>query len=320
MKGVVILSAVLLSVAGLASAQSCVGVETRVNVRTATLTSAVTANIAAATATYQAQQILEQQQIMSALRVVGAQSDASKDQEVSTTVASAKALSQTIVEESTVSAITEAAEEFGHVGYNACDVTAVANDIATASQSASANGATISFGIMERYGSQDASEHQAQLEDWNNLALNGSSVTIEDVMTGDPVATDSFTRLILGPPVPPVSGNGVGSDLGRIQGMERKARQSAAAKVIADVSAEAVVREALLDFHDEYFGADGGEEWAASQAASPARGVLLDMARLEAVNLAATALQLRKSLREEFALSVYALSVVDDAVSNWQSE
>lgn len=103
-----------------------------------------------------------------------------------------------------------------------------------------------------------------------------------------------------------------------MQSMQRRARQSAAAQILTDVSAEIAVRDAMQEFHDGYFGDDGGEEWAASQAASPERGVLLDMARLEAANLAATALQLRKALREEYALSVYALSVIDDRVSNWQ--
>lgn len=308
----------LLGSASAVVAQSCAGVEGRVNSRTSALTTAVTGTITTATTTYLAQQLFEQQQIMSALRVLGAQSNASSDQEIGATNASAKALAQTIVEESTISSIAEAAEEFGHVGYNACAVTAAAQTIATANTNAAANGATVGFGVMSEYGAQTMPAFEANLQDWNNLALNGPALTVDDVMSGDPTRTEQFTRLVLGPPVPPVPGGGVATELNRVQSMERRARQSAAAQILSDVSAEVEIRDAMQDFHDEFFGADGGEEWAASQAASPARGVLLDMARLEAANLAATALQLRKSLREEYGLAVYTLAVIDERVSDWE--
>lgn len=309
--------ALSLGIAPVASAQSCIGVEGRVNVRTSELVANVTATITAATTTYTAQQILERQQILSALRVLGEQKEVSTRQEVSATEASAKALAQTIVEESTLSSIQEAAEEFGHTGYDACGAIERGDSLATAVIAARAEAVAVHDAVIARYGPNSVSEHDTEMQDWSQVALSAGDVSIDDVMDGDVAAAETFARLVLGPPTPPVGGDGTAAGLDYIFQMQDTARRSVVTKVIGDIAAEQAVSDQLDELTDTWIGEDGGQEWAASLAASPGRGALLDLARIEAANIAAAALELRRSMRTELALATFALTYTDRRVSDW---
>jgi hypothetical protein len=307
-----------LSVTGIAAyAQTCAGVEARVNVRTSSLVTSVTGTIASATTSYTTQQTLERSQIMSGLRVLAEQSGVSLEQDMAVEEATAKALGQTFVEQSTARQMAEVAEEFGHTGYDACGVAETASSLAEASVNAQTVSASIHAEIMEQYSDFDGTEFDDAMGDWNDIAQTGTDLSVQNVLDGDSAAATAFTKLILGPPTPPAEGGGTASGLARVIQMQETARRSAVAKVYADVAAEREVSDRLADLQDIWIGDDGGEMWAASMAASPDRAVLLDLARIEAANIAASAIQLRRAMREEFALAVHTLTEVDRRVSDW---
>lgn len=301
-----------------AFAQACAGVEGRVNAQTTSLTTAVTATITAATTTYTAQQILERQLIMSSLRVLAEQKDVSLDQEVAATEAAAKALGQTIVEESVASQIAEAAEDFGHTGYNACDLLVQGVAYRDARDNARVASADIHDAVIANYGVQTQVEHDAAVEDWSSLAQSATDVTATDVLEGDQVAAEQFARLVLGPPSPPITGGGTVSGLESIIRMQDTARRSVVTKVIADIAADRLITDGMEDITDTWLGDDGGEEWSATLAAGPSRAALLDLTRIEAANIVLSAMELRKKFREEFALSTFALSYTDRRLGDWQ--
>lgn len=314
----IFISAVMLCATGTAAfAQSCTGVEVRVNTRTSALVAAVTGHIASVTTAYTAQQVLERQQIMSGLRVLAEQSGVSLEQEVATQQAAAKALGQTFVEQSTAKQMAEVAEEFGHTGYDACGVVEKASSVAEASVNAKAVSAALHDEIMAEYGDLDGEQFDTSMQNWANTARDGTDLSVQNVLDGEEDQTVAFTRLVLGPPTPPVAGGGTAAGLARVIQMQETARRSAVAKVYADVAAERDVSDRLSDLQDTWIGEDGGEMWAASMAASPDRAVLLDLARIEAANIASSAIQLRRALREEFALAVHTLTEVDSRVSDW---
>lgn len=299
-------------------AQSCVGVEARVNVRTTALTTSVMGTITAATTTYTAQQIIERQLIMSSLRVLAEQKEVSLDQEVSATEAGAKALGQTIVEESTASAIADAAEDYGHTGYNACDLVVQGVAFRTSVDNARTASDSLHDTVLDNYLVQTIPEHDAAMQEWSSLALTATDVSANDVLQGDVVRAEQFARLVLGPPSPPLGGNGTLAGLENIVRMQDSARRSVVAKVIADIAADQVISEQMESIADNWIGADGGEEWAATLAAAPGRAAMLDLARIEAANITASALELRKSVREEFALATFALAYTDRRLNDWQ--
>ncbi|UTS82780.1 hypothetical protein [Phaeobacter piscinae] len=303
---------------GTVIAQSCAGVEGRVNARTSQLTAAVTSAIATATTTYTAQQIVERQLIMSSLRVLAEQKDVSLDQEVSAQQAAAKALGQTIVEESVTSQIADAAEEFGHTGYGACDLIVEGVALRTARDTARTASADIHNTVIANYGIQTQAEHDAAVEDWSNLAQTATTVTATDVLEGDQAAAEQFARLVLGPPSPPIGGGGTASGLETIVRMQDTSRRSVVTKVIADIAADRLITDQMESISDTWLGDDGGEEWSATLAAGPGRAALLDLTRIEAANITASAMELRKKFREEFALSTFALSYTDRRLGDWQ--
>lgn len=297
-------------------AQTCLGVEARVNARTTTLTTAVTGTIAAATTAYSAQQIAERSLIISSLRVLAEQNDVSLDQEVSATEAGSKALAQTIVEESVTSQIADAAESFGHTGYGACDLIVDGVAYRDARNSAPDVSADIHDAVMGRYGIQTSAQHDTEVQEWSALAISGPDVTAFDVFEGDEVAAQQFSRLVLGPPSAPVAGGGTATGIGNILLMQETARRSVVAKIIGDIAADQAITEGMASITDTWIGDDGGLEWAASLAASPPRAALLDLARIEAANVVLSAMEVRKNYREEFALSTFALTYIDTAVND----
>ena len=102
------------------------------------------------------------------------------------------------------------------------------------------------------------------------------------------------------------------AQLDRVYSLRDEARNSAAVYALADLAASEGLRRALDEMSAVWVGEDGGEEWAARMAASPTRAVLLDTARIEAHNIAVTALELRQGVMSEFALATFALSHIDD--------
>lgn len=298
-----------------AMAQSCTGVEARVNGRTSSLSSAVISRIGAITTQYSAQQILERNQILSALKVLGKQNEVSTEQEISAATASAKALSDTIVKESVLSATADAVESFGTTGYNACALVEAGDTLSEMVVSSKEDAIASHKVVMDAQDVNVSADHSNKLSNWNAFALSDTTTSVADVMDGDIEKAAAYANLVLGPPRAPAEGAGAASKIDRVVFMQDLARRSVVSKTLTTIAANQQVGDALKEITDTWIGEDGGAEWSAKLAASPLRAVMLDLVRLEAAQIASQALEMKKKLNEELALATFALTVTDNRIS-----
>ena len=296
-----------------ASAQSCAGVEARVNVQTAALSTAVTTQITARTAAVVAQETLQRQQLLSALRVLTRQGSLSSQQEVNADHASQMGLANVIVEDSVARQIHDAVTDYGSMGHAACELVAAGQVVADRMDAYEDVRERLGEGIRKGRTAADEPEFRELMAEWSNLVRDADDATVQALLSGDEDAARSFIAVVAGPPRYPVeAGSGsVLSRMDRVTALREEARNAAAVYALADLAASQNLRGALDEMSNVWVGEDGGEAWAARMAASPTRAVLLDAARIEAHNVAVTALELRQGVMNEFALAVFALSHID---------
>lgn len=301
-------------------AQSCAGVEARVNVRTSELSSTLMAQITARTSAVVAQETLQRNQLMSAVRVMTRQSALSAEQEVNASNAAQMALSNVIVEDSVARQVHDAVTAYGNTGHGACELVEAGASVATMMDNYSTVRETMAVTISERRNARNDEEFRQQMAEWSNLVSEADDATVQSLLSGDPEAAQSFIAVVAGPPRYPAEGEtgSVLSQMDRVQSLRNEARSSAAVYALADIAAGQGLREAMTEMSAIWTG-DGGEQWAARMAASPERAVLLDTARIEAHNIATSAMELRQGVTQEFALSAFALTYIDN-LRDMQSE
>lgn len=293
-------------------AQSCVGVEARVNLRTSTLSTAITSLIATRTAAVVAQETLQRQQLLSALRVLTRQESLSAEQEVNADHAAQMALANVIVEQSVARQTHEAANAYGHTGHAACELVVAGNGVAAMMTSYAATRSAMAEAVRVNRTAANEAEFRERMAEWNTLVQGAGNATVDSLLSGNPAAAQAFIAVVAGPPRYPIeAGTGsVLSRLGRVETLRDDARNSAAVYALAELAASQGLRTAMEGMADVWL-ADGGEAWAARMAAAPTRAVLLDTARIEAHNIAVTALELRQQTIQEFALATFALTHID---------
>ena len=298
---------------GQALAVTCAGVEARVNAMTSEVSSAVTALIATRQAAIVAQEVLERHRLLSAVRVLTAQMATGNEQEVVADRAANLALSQTIVQQSVNTQVREAVRDYGSTGHNACGVVERGETVAEMIEAYDEARDEMAEAVRARRTAGTVEEFRSQMADWSTLVQGADEATIAAVLDGDEEQAETFIAVVAGPPRPPVQeGTGsVTSQQDRVVALRDEARNSAAVLVLADIASSQRVQAALDEMTAEWIGDDGGATWAASMAASPSRAVLLDTARIEAQNVASTALEMKRSVMEEFALATFAVTYVD---------
>ncbi|NJM82281.1 MAG: hypothetical protein HC844_07130 [Tabrizicola sp.] len=296
-----------------ALAQSCSGVEGRVNARTSALQTALTSHITARTSALVAQETLQRSQLLSALRVFTRQLSLSSEQEANATDAAQMALANVIVEDSVSRQLHEAVTDYGNTGHAACELVEAGATVATALENYTATRAAMVAAVMDRRVPADEGEFRDMMAEWSNLVREADDATIQAVLEGDAAAAEAFIAVVAGPPRFPVeAGSGsVLSQMDRVDALSDEARNSAAVFALSDLASTQGLRVALEEMSDIWVG-DGGEEWAARMAASSERAVLLDTARIEAHNIAMSALELKQGVTQELALSVFALTYIDN--------
>lgn len=299
--------------AGPAFAQACLGVEVRVNARTTALSTALTAQITTRTAGIVAQETLERQQLLSAVRVMTRQGSLSAQQEANADNVAQMGLANVVVEDSVARQIHEAVTDYGTTGHAACALVTAGQDVAGAMENYATTRASMGEAIREARSPSNEPEFRTMMAQWSALTREADDATVQALMSGDEDAARAFIAVVAGPPrYPAEAGSGsVLSRLDRVAAMQDEARNSAAVYALADLAASQELRRSLDEMAEVWTSAGGSEQWAARMAASPARAVLLDAARIEAHNIAATALELRQGVMNEFALGVFALSHVD---------
>lgn len=298
---------------GAAFAQSCVGVEARVNVRTNTLSTTLLSQITARTTAVVAQETLQRQQLLSAVRVLTRQESLSTEQQVNANDAAQMALANVVVEDSVARMTHRAVTDYGSTGHAACELVEYGNSVSDMLTSYSNTREEMAEAVRQGRTAANEGEFRVAMANWSELVRNSDDATVQAMLSGDEDAASAFIAIVAGPPrFPSEAGTGsVLSRMDRVFSLRDEARNSAAVYALADLSASQGLRTALVDMADVWVGEDGGEEWSARMAASPTRAVLLDTARIEAHNIAMGALELRQGVMNEFSLSVFALSYID---------
>lgn len=311
-RGVVSLVAVIMTTSS-AYAVTCAGVEGRVNARTSEVSAAVTSLIATRQAALITQEIAERQRLLSAVRVLTQQMSVSGQQEVVADRSANLALASTIVEQSVNTQTRRAVQEYSNTGHNACGIVERGYEVAAMVESYDTARREMAERVRAARSPATAEEFREMMGDWSELVQSANEATIAAVLDGDEEQAEAFIAIVTGPPRAPIQA-GTGSVLSRqerVIALQEEARSSAASLVLADIAASRRVGAALDAMSDEWIGDDGGEAWAASMAASPTRAVLLDTARIRSQLIASMALELKRSVMEEFALATFSLTYSD---------
>ncbi|MCB5411717.1 hypothetical protein [Pseudogemmobacter faecipullorum] len=294
-----------------AHAITCAGVEARVNSRTSSLQASVLATIQTRQAALVAQELLERQRLLSAVKVLTMQMAQSSQQEIVSNLAVSKAMGQTIVEQSIADQTREAIRDYGNTGFNACGLVEAGYRVDEALNTADTARGAITTEIAERHAIRTREDYDRESQRWFEEAQSGDAPSAAALFSGDADEARRYISMVMGPPRAPRADEGVGGSIDRAIALRDIARQSVTAYVLAEIASSQRVEVALRDMTREWLGEDGGEAWFATQAASPARAVLLDTARIEAANVAMKANSVRRVMLEEMALSTFALAYAD---------
>lgn len=299
-----------------ARAASCSGVELRVNNRTAELATNVTAEITRVQGELIAESIRQTQQIVSAMRVLNSQENLSSQNTSTATQKAIEASSAAYGAHRQRMAQLEATQKYRSLGYNACGALRTGMRLPTAMTTAEQARATMVASIGNLPGVEHTTE---DTQAWLARARDGGEYGAEALFSGDPERAKRFIDFVLGPPEaarPGIKDNAEGAS-DRVSNFRKDALRSVSIYTLSSVASDAVTGgpdETLKTIASQWDGDDGGRRWAAAMSASHERGVMLDLVRIEAANVAAQAIELKKLARQELTLSSYALARLDSII------
>ncbi|KMO42110.1 hypothetical protein VQ02_04135 [Methylobacterium variabile] len=306
---------VAISVVAPAKAQTCFGVEARVNVATSALTTAITGAITTTEAALVAQEIAERARLLSAVKVLTAQSAAGSDQVSNGFRASSEALATTVVTQEQRQAVAFAAHRYGSIGYDPCGSNIKAQALFTAMMGSTAIRQQIVAPVRSQPG------RYADPKDWVADVKSGDAPDGASLYSGDTAAASRFINAIVGPPDPQPRNSGASAtnDLARLEKTGRDTYRSMTASVLADIAADyrtdgPIAQARTLSSH--WQGNDGGAAWAAGVAGQHDRGIIQDAVRMEAANLALVAHQIKRGMRTEATAAALLLAMVNARISN----
>ncbi|MDP4025787.1 hypothetical protein Q8W71_24450 [Methylobacterium sp. NEAU 140] len=311
------LSAVVVATGAVAPAQgqTCFGVEARVNVATSALTTAITGAITTTEAALVAQEIAERARLLSAVKVLTAQSAAGSDQVSNGFRASSEALATTVVTQDQRQAVALAAHRYGSIGYDPCGSNTKAQDLYTALAGTTAVRQQIVAPVRAQPG------RYADPKDWVADVKAGDAPDGAALYSGDAAAASKFINAIVGPPDPQprITTTTATTDLAKLEKTGRDTYRSMTAVVLADIASDyradgPVTKARALSTH--WQGNDGGAAWAAGVAGQHDRGIIQDAVRMEAANLALLAHQIRRGMRTEATAAALLLAMVNARISN----
>ena len=294
--------------AGSAFGATCTGVEARVNAATSKLEAAILSLIASHQATMIATEQLQRQTILSALRVTTSQAATSGNQDATIRVKAEEANANAVVAAQTRSAVLDAQERYGDVGFKACEVADKGEALAQAFATEDERVNSILERVINRpYVAQDGEA----TSDWFAAMDDGDGTSASVIFNGSASEEQvaKYIDWLLGPPQT-VLPNAAGA-VGEASRLHADAQRSVASYLMAKAAAsneDGSVDKALSDLTETWTGTDGGADWAAKLATSPLRAVLLDMSRAEAANLVAEVVALDHQLDLELGLASFSLA------------
>ncbi|GAA0241740.1 hypothetical protein LNAOJCKE_4896 [Methylorubrum aminovorans] len=307
--------AAAIGVSAPARAQSCVGVEQRVNLQTSALTTAIAGAITTTEAGLIAQEVAERARLLSAVKVLTAQSAAGSDQIANGFRASSQALATTVVTQDQRQAVALATHRYGSIGYDPCGSNTKAQALYTAMTGSTAVRQQIVTPVRAQPG------RYADPKDWVADVTSGEAPDGAALYGGDPDAASKFINAIVGPPDPQPrnTGSTATNDLDRLEKTGRDSYRSMTAVVLADIAADyrpdgPIAKTRALSGH--WQGSDGGAAWAAGVSGQHDRGIIQDAVRMEAANLALLAHQIKRGMRTEATAAALLLAMVNARISN----
>lgn len=298
-----------------ASAQTCFGVEARVNIATSALTTAITGAITTTEAGLITQEIAERARLLSAVKVLTAQSAAGSDQVSNGFRASSEALATTVVTQEQRQAVALASHRYGSVGYDPCGSNTKAQGLYTAMTGSSAARRQIVTPVRAQPG------RYADPKDWVGDVRSGAAPDGAALYSGDTQAAAKFINTVVGPPDerPRSTAPTATADRDRLEKTGKDTYRSMTAVVLADIAADyradgPIAQARNLSTH--WQGNDGGAAWAAGVAGQHDRGIIQDAVRMEAANLALLAHQIKRGMRTEATAAALLLAMVNARLTN----
>jgi hypothetical protein len=298
-----------------AQAQTCFGVEARVNIATSALTTAITGAITTTQAGLIAQEIAERARLLSAVKVLTAQSAAGSDQVSNGFRASSEALATTVVTQEQRQAVALATHRYGSVGYDPCGSNTKSQALYTAMTGSAAARQQIVTPVRAQPG------RYADPKDWVNDVRSGDAPDGAALYSGDAQAAGKFINTVVGSPdaQPRSTAATATSDRDRLEKTGKDTYRSMTAVVLADIAADyrpngPIAQARNLSTH--WQGNDGGAAWAAGVAGQHDRGIIQDAVRMEAANLALLAHQIKRGMRTEATAAALLLAMVNARMTN----
>ena len=310
---ILLTSAALLAGAEAARAQTCFGVEARVNAATGLLTGTVTGGITSTEAALIAAEVLQRQRLLSAIKVMTAQQSASGDQGVTMQVRSAEANASALNAQRVRQQVADARHRYGSIGHDPCGAVTKTTNLSTAITAAATQARTMRESVRARPGTY------GDPRQWFEAARDGAVADGASLYSGDQEAAKRYIDFVIGPPDvdnPTIRGTAEG-DAARLAKTGRDAYRSLTATVLSEVAADfapdgpmAKARE--LSRH--WIGDDGGAAWSTSVANNHERGILQDAIRIEAANLAFEAMEAKRGMRTELSAAAVLLSRINQQI------
>jgi hypothetical protein len=299
-------------------AQTCAGVEFRVNTRTGVLGTIVGNSINAADATIFAFELKERALLLSAMKVNTAQSSAGSDQRTLATKQTNEATASTLVTQSQNFQVADAKHKYQSTGYDPCGVLEKASDLHEAVQNGDAKKKTIRQNII------GAPENNGRVSDWIQ-EIKKSTIDPNSLYNGNTDDAARYINAIIGMPEEEdkTDQNTAVADTHAVGRAQRNAYKSLTSNVLSDIAAENGTDGSYTNLRkltEHWIGSDGGETWAAGLAAQHERGIILDMIRIEAANVGTLALQIKKNARTEASAAALLLATVDSKIQGNRGE
>lgn len=294
-----------------AAAQTCAGVEWRVNAQTIALQGVVSGQIEAAQAAMLALDQTNRARLLSALKVMTKQESASTDQTVLMEQKAGEAAASAITTSTRNQEIAAAQNRYRATGYGACAVGTKASSFYAAVKAAPQARAQILQTVSWKpgaYGSQSA---------WASGVGASGPFDANSLFAGDTTKAAQYISFVMGPPDLEEKTAGAGSDARKVDKAGRDALKSTAAYVMASIASDYATGgpvEKLRAMNAHWLASDGGEAWSAKMADQPERGVLQDAIRVEAANLVTLAFNLKSGVRQEAVTAAYLLARIKAAM------
>lgn len=310
MRGLLLAALMSMACAGAAHAQTCIGIEWRVNQQTMALDTAVAGQVGTSQGALLGLEEINRARLLSAVKVMTKQQSASTDQALLTERQAAEAAASAYVAQRQAYGVMDAKTRYSSTGYGACGVGVKASTFATALRQAPQRRRAIMQGAKwapNTYGSP---------ADWIGAASRQNGVfNASSLFGGNATEAGNYIGFVMGPPdAPPPPGQSAAATGASLEKGNRDALKSTAAYVMSSIASDFEAGgpiEKMRAMSNHWLGQDGGEAWSANMAAAPERGVLQDAVRIEAANLVSQAYALKSNSRQEAGLAAMLLARIN---------